>query len=59
MLLQQWREAIEDTKKKILLLQELETAEVPEFGEDDMKVDTAIAIDFSLETEALQTLLRQ
>ena len=52
MLLQQWREAIEETKKKILLLQELETAEVPEFGEDDMKVDIAIAIDFSLETEA-------
>ena len=59
MLLQQWREAIEETKKKILLLQELETAEVPKFGEDDMKEDIAIAVDFSLETEAGYRHLRQ
>ena len=46
----QWKEAIEDNKQKILLLQEVKTAQVPELGEDDMEVD--IAIDFSKETVA-------
>ena len=44
----EWKEDIEETKQKILLLEEVKKVQVPVIGEDDMEVD--VAIDFSKDT---------
>ena len=44
----EWKEDIEETKQKILLLEEVKKVHVPVIGEDDMEVD--VAIDFSKDT---------
>ena len=44
----EWKEDIEETKQKILLLEEVKKVQVPVIGEDDMEVD--VTIDFSKDT---------